>query len=218
MQKDKMLKIKDSFVDMEMIRAPHLAGNVLFAFRNPSTERINLIMAKKLELRENFFHGEDVALITTADAKEEPLDHLIIENQKEARAETTLISNLLQTNTMELGSEFFPLKQMVIKGRLEKGKAAVAIYYEIFRRLFFLIIPFTLVYIGIVYGIQIGRTARRQNILYATLLTVFAFVCYFAAKSFEAKPLFALLFFFLPHPVIFCIAGIKNWKMVRGIE
>lgn len=218
LQKDQMLKIKDSYVNMEMIRSPSVAGNLVFAFRNPSTERINLLLAKQLELEAERFQGKNVSFVTTAASRDAPYDHLIIENQKETCAESTLITDLLQTTTMDLGSDLFPLKEMVIKGRLEMGKAQAAIYYEIFRRLFFLFLPLTLVYVGMVYGIQVGRTPQKQNVFYAVLLSTFVFSCYFAAKSFMGTPLIASLFFLMPHPLVMGVTRFQHHKVARGVE
>lgn len=219
MQKSKLLKIKDSFVDMEMIRSPHLAGNVVFAFRNPSTNRINVIAADELELKDEVFHGKDVAILSTAESKEiVPFDPVILENRKTVVADPSLVSRLLQSSSMTLGYEYFPLKQMIIKGKGEEKKAQSFILYEVYRRLFFLVAPFTLAYIGLVYGMQIGRQSRQKTVLWIVLLTGLTFVFYLAAKSFEGKPGLAFLFFFAPHPIVFALAGKRNWNLARGIE
>ncbi|MDN3507715.1 MAG: LptF/LptG family permease [Simkaniaceae bacterium] len=219
MQKNKLLKIKDSYVDMEMIRSPHLAGNVIFAFRNPSTGRINVIAADELELKQSVFHGKDVAILSTTESKEEAaFDPTILENRKTVEAEAMLVTELLQASSMQLGYEYFPLKQMLIKGKEEGQKAQSVIIFEIYRRLFFFLAPFTLAYIGLVFGTQIGRRSRQNNVFWIVILTGVVFVLYLAAKSFEGKPLLAFLFFFAPHPLVFLLAGRRNWKLAHGVE
>ena len=219
MQKNKLLKIKDSYVDMEMIRSPHLAGNVVFAFRNPSTGRINVISADELELKEKVFHGKDVAILSTTASKEETaFDPTILENRKTVEAEALLVSELLQAGSMQLGYEYFPLKQMLIKGKGGEKSAQNFIFYEIERRLFFFFAPLTLAYIGLVYGTQIGRRSRQKNVFWIVTLTALVFVLYLAAKSMEGKPLPALLFFFASHPIVYFFAGRRNWQLAHGVE
>jgi len=89
LQKGTLVKIKDTFIDMRMLRMGKVAEDVMLIINNSSQERLNIVTAKQFTLEGDQLKGENVTLISTVDSKQEGYDHLIIENQ------TTMSTKLL---------------------------------------------------------------------------------------------------------------------------
>lgn len=222
MQKDTVLKIKSAYVDMKSYREGQQAKDVILITKNSSNQRLGLMTAKELTLKEEMLHGKDVSFVSSVDPKKEgAYDHLIIENQRTMHTKASNLTQHMQTADWLKGSDFLPLRMLIAKHFMEKSTDKTlgkSVSIEIAKRITLGLAAFTFTMIGISYGMEIGRLRRKKGILWAFGLAAFFMISFVATRSLKNIPLAACLAYLLPHPIIllFCL---KNLRAVsRGVE
>ncbi|MCH9630731.1 MAG: hypothetical protein S4CHLAM37_07350 [Chlamydiia bacterium] len=218
-RKNKFLKIKDSYVDMNFTDNDSLAENVIFAFKDSSSNKLSLILAKSLELAGKELVGSDLSLFSSLQTKAD-FDDLLLENQQQMTIDAGKISTLLQKSKQQIKFEHLPTKQLILKKKMgpKTKKVKKEYFFEVSKRAFFTFAPFTFTLLGLSFGIQIGRKLNRSKMAKVSLLILFIFVCYLLAKAMHKSPPLALTIFILPHPIIFAICGLRLKKIEKGIE
>lgn len=221
LQKNKQLKLKNSYIDMEQLEMGRDVKHLIFATKHQ--DRISLVMAKNLSLDGADLIGEHLSYITTLPSKEsEPLDHLIIENETRMRTPAPMFSALLNQSSDKPGSDHIPFKKLLRKIKktpASEVKTLAKAKYELSRRLFFPLVTLAFPVLGIAFGMHIGRKSKTRRVLYALLLASFCFICFLTAKSLYAYPNLSFAFYVLiPHPLLICIALYSERKLARGIE
>ena len=84
LQKESLLKLKHVFMDMKVLKASKYAENVVLVLKNTSTDRLALVSAQQLYLKDDLLKGDNVVIISSVDSKKENgFDHLVIENREE---------------------------------------------------------------------------------------------------------------------------------------
>ncbi|NGX50560.1 MAG: hypothetical protein K1060chlam2_00406 [Chlamydiae bacterium] len=221
MKKSKLLKLQDSYVDMKMTQIGKEAKDVIFAVKNPSNNRLTLMMAKKFAVEENVMTGENVTIISNIDQGDPAYhDNLIIENQERMSTSALALSSLMQKTTRRVGFEYLPLRKILstFSDKSVKPKTLKRAKFEICRRLFYSCITFTFTYVGISLGMQIGRGRKKRGIFVAVLLASFTFVCSIAAKSFHLSPHKMIFFYSIPIPVLLLVSLWFKRRILRGVE
>ncbi|PCI95078.1 hypothetical protein COB11_03100 [Candidatus Aerophobetes bacterium] len=218
-RKNKFLKIKDSYVDMNFTDNDDLAENVIFAFKDSSSSKLSLILAKSLKLAGKELIGSDLSLFSNLQTKKN-YDDLLLENQKQMTIDAGKISALLQKSKQQIKFEHLSTKYLLLKRKLDRGtkKTRKEYFFEVSKRAFFTFSPFTFTLLGLSFGLQIGRKLNRSKMAKVSLLILFIFVCYLLAKAMHKSPPLALVIFILPHPVIFAICKLRLKKIEKGIE
>lgn len=220
MKKSKLLKVKDSYVDMKMTHLGKEAKDIIFSVKNASNHRLSLMIAKELTVKENLMTGKNVTIISNI-AKDEGLyDNLIIENQEKMSASALDLSSLMQKKTKRIRVEYLPMKTLIQtfsdpNAQLETIKQAK---FQLYRRIFFPLITFAFTFVGLSTGMQIGRGRKKRGIWIAIALSSLTFVSFIAARSFELSPYKALFFYTVPFPVLFIVCYRLQKRVLGGIE
>jgi lipopolysaccharide export system permease protein len=221
LQKESLIKLKNAYYDIGVLKGNKYAEDVLIAIKSSSSGKLTLMSAKELTLKGDLLKGEKVTFISSADAKKEGgFDHLIIENQAEMTTKAAQLSQFLQTVDWTASFDYLPLRMIlahdiaVKKGRgLSKGAQV-----EISRRVSISLAAFTFTMMGIAFGMQISRNRSKKGILWAICLGALFLVCFISAKSLRQTPMIATTIYLLPHPLIIllCLRFLKSIR--RGVE
>ena len=222
MQKDTVLKFKDAYTEMRSYKDGQFARDVFVVTKNASSDRLGLMTAKELSVKDDILFGKDVSFISSIDAKNDNgFDHLVIENQKMMNTKASNLSQHMQTADWLKGSDYLPLKLLLAKQVLEKKTNSTFMKttsIEIAKRISLGLAAFTFTLIGVSYGMEIGRQKRKKGSFWAFGLAAFFMVSFVATKSLKGSPTAAILAYMLPHPIIlfFCL---KNMRLVsKGVE
>lgn len=211
-RKAKFLKIKDSYVLIDMKENDSCAENLVFAFRSPSSQKLNLILAKSLYVENGSLFGKNLTLFSPLE-KKEGFDDLLVENEGAMHIDSADFSSLLQKETPALRYEELSIKNLLLKKSSESHlrKSSKEAHFELSKRLFFTLSPFTFTLLGLVFGLQVGRRAKRPAAFFASCLIILLFLCYFLAKALHSHVYLSLFFFTFPHPFIFllCLRRVK---------
>lgn len=221
LQKESLVRLKNAYYDIGVLKANRYAEDVLLVVKNSSNGRLTLMSAKELALKGDLLKGEQVTLISSIDPKRgEGFDHLVIENQAEMTTKASNLSQFLQTVDWSMNYEYLPLRMIVahdfvVKKRLALSKIARE---EIARRISLSLATFTFTLIGIAFGMQVGRNRSKKGILWAIGLAAFYLVCFISAKSLRHSPLLSTSIYLIPHPIIILLS-LRGLKAIRrGVE
>lgn len=214
------------------------ASDVIFATPNRDDSHINLLLAKKLEMAPNEFHGQNVTIFSSlGGTAKHPLDRLIIENIQEVSTSIADFAKTVEKKVWSLNNDYLRLPLLLV--RLSEARRAVEenvsqlrpeniikqcqkdlnrCYSEIFKRLSVGFAPFSFTLMGLSFGVSIGRGRSGRGILYVVVLAALYLVCFFAGKGGEHRLIISSLFYFGPHLLI---GALSLWMMVRftkGVE
>jgi lipopolysaccharide export system permease protein len=221
LQKESLVKLKNAYYEIGVLKAGKRAEDVLLVMKNSSSERMTVMSAKELALHGDLLKGKQVSFISSVNPKKgDGFDHLVIENQTEMNTRAAHLSQFLQTMDWTANYEYLPLRQILAHDFVGKGHFHISknAQVEISRRLCISLAAFTFTVIGVAFGMQIGRNRSKKGIVWAIGLAAAFMVCFIAAKSFRHPPLLSTLVFLLPHPLILLIS-LRSIRSVRqGVE
>jgi len=221
MQKSKLLKLKDSYVDMKMQQVGKEASDVIFIMNNQASQTLSLLLAKNLSIEDHLLYGTDVSYISYSKSeKQDTFNNLLIENQHKMKTKATTFAEILRKSRWEIALEHYPLQPLIrrsLLGENIKPKRIKKTQSEICRRFFFPLATISLTMVGLSYGLQIGRSPRKRGLYIAICLGIFVFACFLIGRSFELAPLKSGIFYFLPHPLIFILCLRKQRQIAGGL-
>jgi lipopolysaccharide export system permease protein len=222
MKKSKLLKLKDSYVDMCMTELGKEAKDIVFVVKNRSNGRLSLMTAKKFRVEDELLIGKDVVLISHINSEDELLfDHLVIENQSSMSTSSRALSELLQRTSWKMGLEHLPLRNLlgtIFSHGKVKPKTVKKAVCEMYRFFYFPLVTFTFTFMGISFGMQVGRGRHKKGMCMTIGLTAVTLLCYAAAKSFYLSPIKAAIFYFSPLPIILFLSLHFQKRLAGGIE
>ena len=221
LQKESLIKLKNAYIDIGVLKANKYAEDVLIVVKNTSTGKLTVISAKELSLRGDLLKGEHVTFISSVDPKKgSGYDHLVIENQAEMNTKAANLSQFLQHVDWSTNYEYLPMHKILaydaaMKGHVSVSRSAQA---EIARRVSISLAAFTFTLIGLAFGIQISRNRSKKGIFWAIGLSALFLVCFIMAKSLRHSPTLSTAIYLLPHPLIIFIS-LRFLKSIReGVE
>jgi len=222
LQKDTLIKLKNTYVDVSVLKSGKYAEDVCFVTRTLSNQRIGLMLAKKLTLKDQKLIGSDVTFISSADSKEpDSFDHLVLENQAEMQTEAEELSQYLHSSGWSLSFENLGLRMLLAKNASEKGRSGeldIHILEEIARRLSLGIAAFSFTLLGVACGMEISRQLKLKGIMISSSFLVLFLVCFVMAKSVRHDQLQSILLYLAPHPLIFLFSAYSFKRIARGAE
>jgi len=222
LHKEKLLKPKGSYVDMDVLHTGEFAKNVLFIVNNGANHRLSVLSAKEISLKGKALVGKKVGVVSSLNAEDkEGFDPLLLENSQTMVTDASSFSQVLKKSKWNIHEDYLPLRLLIAKQKIDKKllkKSSGAARIEIGRRISLGIAPFTFTLIGVCFGTQIGRTRSRKGVLFAMGLAFLALIFYFGAKSFQKYPNTACLFYFLPHPLITFFSLRFSKSISAGVE
>lgn len=220
LQRDSLVKLKKAYYHIGNLKDNTSAQDVLLVTKSRSNNVMTLLFAKDLHIEGEWVKGNQLAFISSMDAKKEGFGHLIIENQHEMQIQAQSLSQFLQKVDNSMHSDYLSLHELVAYGIAKKGSPLLCrdVLFEITRRISLGLSPLTLTLLGIAFGIHIGRSSSRTGLLKAALLTALLLSCFIAAKSFEKMQIVALTIFLVPHPLLASLSLLKLKKVDQGVE
>jgi lipopolysaccharide export system permease protein len=221
LQKESLLKLKHVFMDMKVLKAGKYAENVVLVLKNTSTDRLALVSAQQLYLKGDLLKGDNVVIISSVDSKKENgFDHLVIENQEEMNTPASNFTQFTPHADWQSSYEYLSLKMILATERLgwgswHLGRSALL---EIARRISLSLAAFTFTWIGMAFGMEIGRNRSKKRIFWAIGLASLYLVCFIMAKSLRHSPFLSTAIYLFIHPLII-LFSLKSLRTVaRGIE
>jgi len=220
LQKETLIKLKNTYIDMKVLKSGKFAEDVFFIMRNISNQRLSMMLAQKLSLHEEKLMGTNVTFISTIDPKDSDcFDHLVIENQAEMQTRADHLSQYLRSSDWNFSYDYLNLRMLQAKHAIEESKSLdTYVIPEIARRASLGLAAFTFTLVGIAFGMEISRELKLKKMFFALSLMAFYLICFIAGKSIKHNWLPSTLFYLIPHLIIlfFCFFSFK--QVARGSE
>lgn len=221
LQKDSLIKMKNIYYDIKLQGGAKHAKDVIIVMKNSNNNRLSLMTAKELSVTGEQLKGFGVCMISNIDSKEEKgFDHLVIENQESMSTKAANLSQGVQKIDWITSYDYMPLKMILAKKQIKSSSTHFfgSAELEIARRASIALAAFTFTFIGIAYGMQLGRIRSKKGIAWAIGLALFYMVCFIGAKSMRHSTLMPILFYLLPHPLILFLSLRTLKNVARGVE
>lgn len=222
LQKQTLIKLKNSYIDMKVLKSGHYAEDVIFAIQSAASHRLGLMIAKKLCLQNDTLMGSDVTFISSIDPKKEDYyDHLVIENQAQMQTEAGLFSQYLKSSEKNLSYDSLSCRLLQARKKSEHGvdaKLHARALQEMVRRASLGLAAFSFTLIGIAFGLEISREKKWTHLFWPTALASLYLIAFVSAKSLKYHCGASILCYLLPHVVIFffCLRHFK--QIAQGWE
>jgi lipopolysaccharide export system permease protein len=221
LQKESLIKLRNAYYDIGVLKANKYAEDVLLVVKNSSNGHLTVMSAKELTLKGDLLKGEKVTFISSVDSKKgSGFDHLVIENQAEMNTKAANLSQFVQNVDWSESYEYMPLRMILAHDAIEKNPdhLSKSAQVEISRRISISLAAFTFTLIGIAFGMQISRNRSKKGIVWAISLAALFLVCFISAKSLRHSPMLSTAIYLLPHPVIILLC-LRFLKTIReGVE
>jgi lipopolysaccharide export system permease protein len=222
LQRQKLLRIKESYIDMKLDSDGTSAKDVLLITGSQSRDRLSLMSAKKFSLDHETLVGNNVALISHLPSTENQFDTLILENQKSLWTDAPSISQFMKQNRTRLNAASLPLKILLLRADQKTGGGAWRKFQyvcpEVLRRLSLGLAAISFTFMGSVLGMEVGRSRSHKGVIWASLLAIFVFASYMLGKQMKAQFLIPCLAFTLPHFILLFISLRLMKRITRGVE
>lgn len=218
LQKNTLIKLKNTYVDMKVLKSGNYAEDVCFIMRNFSNQRLGLMLAKKLSLKDQTILGNDVTFISSIDPKNSQyFDHLVIENQGEMQTEAQQLARYLRSNDSNAGYASLNFRMLQAKHAQEGGNQwDPAGVQEIARRISLGLAAFLFTFVGVAFGVGNAHSQRGKGLLWPIVFTAFFCIAFVAARSIKHTWLSSAFLYLAPHPLIFSLCLYQFKKITRG--
>ncbi len=224
-QKESLVKLKNSYVEMRALKAGKYAEDLIVVAKNSSSNRLALIVAKELSLDGDLVHGERVSVISTIDTKNPAsADHFVIEHQKEMNTKAANLSRFVRNADWQAKIEYLPLRSLLAMERVDPKRSSSKSWIsktamlEISRRLSLSLATLSFTLIGIAFGIEISRNRSKKGVLWAIALSAFYLISFVMAKSLRHSPVISALIYLLV-PLLLTLPCLRSLKsMAEGAK
>lgn len=218
LKKNRLLKVKDSYAEMDMIQSGKEAKNVLFAFRDFEQDQINVVVAKKLLFDESsqLIGSGITSLHYSSSQYKDSFDNLYLENQKHTVTQPKAFWLLTSSKGKKQSISQYTTSQLVRKAMIRNDKQNRSIL-EILRRISTSFTVVSFVFAGIHFSTVIGRNRSRIPLLSLALLVTTTLVCFLAARSFNKNLVVAPISYLLPQILIWFFSLKRHHNLSRGI-
>ncbi len=222
LQKDTLIRLKNTYVDMKILKSGKYAEDVCFIMRNMSNQRLGLMLAKKISLEDQNLIGDGVSFISAIDPKNRNcFDHLIIENQTKMETQANHLADYLRSSDWNFSYDYLNLRMLQAKGVVEEssnGGPNPKALQEISRRISLGLAAIIFTLVGIAFGIETQRGRNVKRVLISSGLMAFYLVTFAAAKSMKHNGSVSTTLYLLPLLFIlyFSLRGLK--RVIRGAQ
>jgi len=218
------------------------AEDVVFLISNKHSDRMSLMVAKRLDISPEAMNGRLVTFLTSKQVKNTSSSHreneqLVIESMLSNETSLQDFSQLLERKIWSINNDHLQLRQLLIRkneakqhmenvmqnsSALQEIKDSRHDYYrtltEIARRVSASLAVFSFTLLGLSFGISISRNKSSKNIFIIVFFAAFYLVAFFTAKSFDQAINLALSLYLAPHFLIW-VASMWNLRRVtKGVE
>lgn len=219
LQKKNLFKFQNAYADMSSFQSGRTADDVIIVSKGKSQSRLNLMIAKKFELKDEVLTGSQVSFISSASSgMDDSYDHLVIENQKVMKARASSFSKFIASSDWNESDSHLPLRLALAKNRLQESQEISKIHVEIVRRMSLSLAVFTFTLMGCAFGMQIGRHASKKGLLKVVILTASFMILFMLAKSIKNAPLISITVYTLIHVVVIFFSLQALRRVSQGIE
>ncbi|MCB1180947.1 MAG: LptF/LptG family permease [Chlamydiia bacterium] len=230
LQKAKVASLNGAYVQMSSLKNGQAAADLVIAVKNEKNHRLNLFLAKSLELEGDTLECKNVTIISSSPSSKERegYDHLLIENQQKGATAAFTLGAFLRQKGWKIANDHLKLrllkakveelkncdnqKQFEIRKNLGKCRS------DVVRRVSLAISPLSFTVLGISFGIGINRNQAKRGIVIVVLLAAISMISYFVAKEFDHSVIISSLFFLLPHFINTLVSGWKLNRISGGLE
>lgn len=217
-------------------RLGEFAHDIVFLAPNKHSDRLTLMVAKRMDVTPDQLSGNHVTLITSRHSKEEGKEELMIENMLLSKTLIRDFSPLLEKKIWTVNNDHLQFKQLLIRknekkeiiesflqsNRSEEIKQARSDYYrilsEMIRRFSASFSVFSFTFLGLAFGIRIGRVKSNWSIFFIAFFASLYLTAFFIANSFNQAVISASLLYCIPH-VLICGASLLTLRKISlGME
>lgn len=221
LEKQELLKIKNSYIDLNVSNDKNSAKDLCFITTNKSKGRLNLITAKKIYLENDDLIGSRISIISYFESEDkEGFDPLIIESEESMTTQASNLSKYMKSNTFSLNPIHLPTKMLLIRNKISGNgfKNIDAPIIEIIRRIALSFSAFSFTIIGICFGADIGRVRSKKKLMLASLSSLLILLSFTIGKGLKYQPVYACAFYVLPQLIILLLSARSLYKISRGVE
>lgn len=208
LQRQKLVKIKSAFLDMQ-VKDDEMLKDLTLIVPNVGTGLLSLVSAKKLWLQKEELIGKELAVISYLPCTT-GFDHLIIENQQFMSTSAPLLSNALKRNRSHLDISALSFKMLRLHSKPKQA------HIEMLRRLSLSFAAFSFTFLGCAFGIEEGRNPSKKNLIFALLLTLSVLMSYLMGKGLKNSQFLSIGAFLFPHPFIWLCSTIHLFRITKG--
>jgi len=212
LQRRKPIKLHNTHLQIQE-EAGQIVDFLLVA-HNHSSNRLEFVSAKELDIEQELLVGEKVAVVSRSVGQDaEPT--LLIENQAHMTMPASFVSDFLLKRPPKItvhGLDFPRLLQQAQHGG-RKGAAALT---ELFRRSSLSLSVFTFTLLGAAFGFEFSRAPGRRNTVYTLVLALLLLSSYFLGKGLRDHAILSAGSFLLPHCLVWIIATYRLYRMAHG--
>ncbi len=187
----------------------HETKTLIGGYSTQDHDPMTLIIAEKMSVSENNLILDDLTLITS---KKE--NNLTIETINKSSIELSQIGSF---NSKKRAFSYEDLKGKECLIHLITRSFDKIGVFEILKRTFFLLTPISFGFLGLGYGLTIGREPKSRYFS-LTLLTIFLFSSYFIGKSLDHHPLWAGMTFIIPQLIVIYLSLTRIHLIEKGYE
>lgn len=233
-----LMRMKGFYFDtLGTSRLGEFAQDIVFLAPNKHSDRLTLMIAKRLDVTPEKLTGDHVTFVTSRHPKDGQKEELIIENMLSSKTLIRDFSQLLEKKIWTLNNDHLQFRQLLIrkdefKDALQKAveqnskpeeiKQARHDYHRVISEMVrrfsasFSVFSFTL--LGLAFGIRISRVKSSLSIFYIVFFASIYLAAFFTANSFDQAVITASLLYCIPHLLI---CGASLWilrKISLGVE
>lgn len=234
-----LMKLKGAYFEaMGDSRMGEYASNVFIAIPGKKSDRLNLLTARELKAKGSLFEADKLSFITAVETgKKGQSDRIAIENIDKMRTSSDEFSQFLTRRVMKINNDQLRLSMLLARLHLEenslreaetraidkqlvkqKQKEINRCYAEIFRRVSVALAVLTFTFMGLSYGISIGRLHSNASVFIVIMLTAFYLIAYFTAKGLEQNLTAAAIIYLAPHGILTVLSLRVLQKAAGGRE
>lgn len=220
------MRIKGFYFDaLGPSKMGELASDVVVALPSKKGGRMNLIVAKKLEAKEEAFMGHHLTLISTLESPtiDSPTEKggarsekVLIENIGHTFSDNHGFADLFQRKAWSLNDDFLGFKSLWLRWEeMQKeghqdskklGRTQSRLIAEMARRFSLGLSPLTFTLLGLAFGLILGRHQSYRGLAWVTALATLFLTTFFLAKGVDHKLYLSLSLYGLPHLIIILLS------------
>ena len=214
------------------------ASDVFIAVPGKKSNRLNLLTAKEFRSHDQLFEADKVSLITPLPSEQSSLkERIAIENINTMRTSSDEFSQFLTRKVLKINNDQLRLSMLLGKLSMEKTNLRKAheafadkqqiknirkeinrCYAEILRRLSVALAVFTFTFMGLSFGISIGRLHSNKSVFIVISLAAFYLIAYFTAKGLEQSLTASGIIYLAPHAILILLSLRAMQKVSGGKE
>ncbi len=164
LQKETLVRLRNAYVDMRSLKSGQSAEDVVLVMNNSSSKRLSLLTAKELFLKGDMLIGKHVSLISCVDPKREAsFDHLVIENEQSMSTKASNLAQFVQKYENSTHYDYATARMLLAREKVDGRSSMFPLtraQAELARRISLGLSAFAFTWIGVGFGVEIGRQKK----------------------------------------------------------